>query len=198
MPIETSVAHTRIKEQRRHPRAQLSLPVRLRWPTPLGQTTEVAETLDVCRGGLLIHRRDPCPIRALLWVTFPFDSTLPLTQPETPARIARVKTTPTGGHLVGIEFQAHHSHRNAGSAEEAHPQLARERRRRERVPLALPAALSPCCGLRRNPSPLSRRWCATPIRSTAARCTTKWFFRWHARSTASDCRCCVSISAAPE
>src|SRR5712691_4158563 len=96
MPIETNVAPTRIKEQRRHPRAQLNLPVRLRWPTPLGQTTEVAETLDVCRGGLLIHRRDPCPIRAHLWVTFPFDSTLPLTQPETPARIARVKTTPTG------------------------------------------------------------------------------------------------------
>ncbi len=127
---------TLVTEQRRHPRAQLNLPVRLRWLTPLGQSTEVTETLDVCRGGLLIFRREPCRVKAMLWVTFPFDSSLPLTQPETPARVVRVNKTPAGGHLVAVEFEAPLRH-----AAEAGTSI--DRRRRERIPLALPIRIRP-------------------------------------------------------
>jgi PilZ domain-containing protein len=125
-----------VTERRRHPRAQLSLPVRLRWPTPLGQFTDVTETLDVCRSGLRIHRREPCQAGATLWVTLPFDSTLPLAQPETPARVAWVKETPTGGLLVGIEFEA-----SLRSAVGVAPSV--DRRRQKRVQLALPIQVRP-------------------------------------------------------
>lgn len=123
-------------ERRRHLRVQLSLPVRLRWPTPLGQLTEVTETLDVCRDGLLVSRREPCRAGAALWVTFPFDSALPLAQPETPAHVARVKETPAGGHLVGIVFKT-----SLRAAAGAAPQV--NRRRHNRAPLALPIRVRP-------------------------------------------------------
>ena len=110
--------------------------MRLRWPTPLGQFTDVTETLDVCRSGLRIHRREPCEAGATLWVAFPFESTLPLAQPETPARVAWVKETPTGGLLVGIEFEA-----SPRSAVGAAPPV--DRRRRKRVQLALPIRVRP-------------------------------------------------------
>src|SRR5713226_6715469 len=92
-------------EHRRHPRAQLNLPVRLRWLGPLGQVTELAETLGVSRGGLLFYRRDSCPVNTRVWVTFPFRAETAGAQPETPARVVRVKTTPTGGHLVAVAFE---------------------------------------------------------------------------------------------
>ncbi len=126
-----------VAERRRHPRAQLNLPVRLRWLGPLGQLTEVAETLDVCRGGLLVYRRDPSQVGSMLWVTFPFDSTLQLPQPETPARVVRVKDTPAGGHLVAIELEVPLRHAaGAGAA-------GLDRRRHERIPLALPIRVRP-------------------------------------------------------
>ena len=71
---------------------------------PLGQCMEMAETLDVSRSGLLFYRTRPRPVAARLWVVYPFAADSP-TQPETPARVARVKTTPGGGQLVAVEFQ---------------------------------------------------------------------------------------------
>lgn len=127
---------TPMAERRRHPRAQLTLPVRLRWPMPLGQLTEVTETLDVCRSGLLVYRREPCPVGATLWVTVPFDSALSLAQPETPARVARVKETPTGGHLVGIAFEPLRQSTGAAAT-------GADRRGRERISLALPIRVRP-------------------------------------------------------
>jgi hypothetical protein len=84
---------------------QLNLPVRLRWRTPFGLTTEVSETLDVCRGGLLIYRAQACEPDLTLWVTFPFDPEMRFTQAEIPARVTRMRTTPSGGHLVAIAFE---------------------------------------------------------------------------------------------
>ncbi len=126
-----------VREERRHPRAPLRLPVRLRWPSPLGQITEVSETLDVSRSGLLFSRRDPCPARARLWVAFPFDPALLLAQPEMPARVARVESRPAGGHLVAVEFDA--PLRHAAQADAA----SLERRTSARVPLALPVRVRP-------------------------------------------------------
>jgi hypothetical protein len=82
----------------------LNLPVRIRWQAPLGQCMELAETLDVSRSGLLFYRTQPRPVAGRLWVVYPFSKDTP-TQPETPARVARVKTTPGGGQLVAVEFQ---------------------------------------------------------------------------------------------
>lgn len=93
-----------VTDQRRATRAQLNLPVRIRWQAPLGQCIETAETLDVSRSGLLFYRTQPRPVAARLWVVYPFSADSP-TQPETPARVARVKTTPGGGQLVAVEFQ---------------------------------------------------------------------------------------------
>ncbi len=124
------------QQHRRHPRVQLNLPVRLRWLGPLGQFTETTETLDVSRGGMLFHRREPCRPGAILWVTFPYDAAVQLTQPETPARVVRVKPTPSGGYLVAVEFNAIAAQRETS----AHARKFREfdRRRSERIPLAVP------------------------------------------------------------
>ncbi len=93
-----------VTDQRRATRAQLNLPVRIRWQGPLGQSIELAETLDVSRSGLLFYRTQPRPVAARLWVVYPYARDSP-TQPETPARVVRIKTTPGSGQLVAVEFQ---------------------------------------------------------------------------------------------
>jgi len=79
-------------QQRQHARVRLRLPVRLRWVAPLGQQSEVCETRNVSRGGLLVackeHHREGFP----LWVTFPFDIAAPDDQPEVMARVVRRQT----------------------------------------------------------------------------------------------------------
>ncbi len=141
MPHETTLVPALPKKQRRHPRVQLNLSVRLRWLSPLGQLIEVTETLDVGRGGLLVHRREPCRAGALVWVAFPFDPSLPLTQPETPARVVRVTTTPAGDNLVALELEAPKP--KGAAAGQAYLSFARERRRHERLRLALPIRVRP-------------------------------------------------------
>ncbi|HEX2711489.1 MAG TPA: PilZ domain-containing protein [Candidatus Acidoferrales bacterium] len=139
MPPKTPALATLSKEQRRRPRARLSLPVRLRWQTALRQLTEVTQTLEVSRGGLLIHCHEPCGIGAVVWVTFPFDSELLLAQPETLARVARLTPAPTGGYLVALELEETPKYWGlAGARTEAGHPAAGERRRRARIRLALP------------------------------------------------------------
>jgi len=79
-------------ERREHHRAQLRLPVRLRWSTPFGQKIEVCETLDVSRGGLRVPCGEAHAPGVPLWVTFPFDVSLGDGQPEMLAKVVR-----TGG-----------------------------------------------------------------------------------------------------
>lgn len=118
-----------VEKQRRSSRVQLNLPVRIRWQGPLGQSLEFAETLDVSRTGLLFYRTAPMPVSARLWVTYPFSKENPSSQPETPARVARVKTTPGGGQLVAVEFQP--------LRRAAVPVAVANRRCGERTPVAL-------------------------------------------------------------
>jgi hypothetical protein len=61
----------------------------LRWTTPLGQKIELCETIDVSRGGLLLSCKEPHATRVPLWVTFPYDASLPDGQPEVLARVVR-------------------------------------------------------------------------------------------------------------
>jgi len=76
-------------DRREHHRAQLSLPVRIRWNTPFGQKTEVCKTLDISRGGLLVPCQEAHAPGVGLWVTFPYDTSLGDGQPEMLARVVR-------------------------------------------------------------------------------------------------------------
>lgn len=117
---------------RKHPRAQLKLPARIRWHGPIGMRLEITETVDVSREGMLFHRSESCDRSARMWVAFPFDPAAgAATQPETPARVVRVEPDADGGgYWVAVKFE------NTARA----PKLdgVRERRSSERIPFALP------------------------------------------------------------
>ena len=83
-------------DRRDHHRVQLRLPVRLRWTTPFGQKTEVCTTVDVSRGGMLVPSREPHAQGMPLWITFPFDASLTVGQPEVLARVARADVVVRG------------------------------------------------------------------------------------------------------
>ncbi len=92
---------------RKHPRAQLQLPARIRWQGPLGMRLEVTQTVDVSRDGMLFRRNEPCERLARVWVAFPFDPAAGgSTQPETPARIVRVEPDASGGYWVALRFES--------------------------------------------------------------------------------------------
>jgi PilZ domain len=76
-------------DRRDHHRVQLRLPARLRWTTPFGQKTEVCASVDVSRAGMLVPCREPHAEGMALWVTFPFDASLIVGQPEVLARVVR-------------------------------------------------------------------------------------------------------------
>jgi hypothetical protein len=96
---------TALAEMRKHARAQLRIPTRIRWRGPLGMRLEVTQTIDVSREGLLIHRDQPCDVSARVWVAFPFDPAAnSAAQPETPARIVRTEEDPSGGYRVGVRL----------------------------------------------------------------------------------------------
>src|SRR6476646_6083502 len=76
-------------DRREHHRVQLRIPARLRWTTPLGQKTEFCETLNVSRAGLLVPCKENHAAGTSLWITLPFDATLPFGKPEVLARVVR-------------------------------------------------------------------------------------------------------------
>jgi hypothetical protein len=118
-------------ERRKHPRAQLKLPARIRWPGPLGMRLETTQTVDASRDGMLFHRHERCDKMARVWVAFPFDPAAGTsTQPETPARIVRVERGAGGGYWVGLRFES--------TPRAAKPPSTEERRGSERIPFALP------------------------------------------------------------
>jgi PilZ domain len=86
-------------DRREHHRAQLRLPVRIRWNTPFGQTTEVCKTLDISRGGLLVPCQETHAPGVPLWVTFPFDTSLGDGQPETLAKVVRAGSAGNGNGI---------------------------------------------------------------------------------------------------
>lgn len=93
-------------ELRKHPRAQLRLPARIRWRGPRGMRVEAAHTLDMARDSIRLQRAEPCELGAQVWVACPFDadsaSSVP---PETPARVVRVETGPRGGYEVALHLE---------------------------------------------------------------------------------------------
>ena len=79
---------------REHHRVRLRLPVRLRWITPFGQRSEICESVNISRGGLLVSCKEPHSPGLALWTTFPYDALMPDGQPEVPARVLRSEPGP--------------------------------------------------------------------------------------------------------
>src|SRR6202040_2797358 len=92
-------------DRREHHRVQLRLPARLRWTTPFGQKTEVCDTVNVSRGGVLVPCQELHAEGMALWVTFPYDAAIPYSQPEILAKVVR---------SVGSESPAVHGGRTNG------------------------------------------------------------------------------------
>lgn len=121
---------------RKHPRAPLKLPARIRWQGPLGMRLEALQTIDVSRDGLLFHRAEFCDRMSRVWVAFPYDPTTGgAIQPETPARVVRVEPDAAGGYWVALHFES--------PARAEKRSLDQERRSSERIPFALPLFVRP-------------------------------------------------------
>jgi len=124
-------------EQRRHPRAHLALPARLRWQGPLGMRLELTETIDVARDGVLVHRgEDSLALMSRVWIVFPFDAddSAPA-QPETPAHIVRVEQKSAGGYRVALQLEQ--------PRRQSRVPFQRERRATPRVQFSLPIFVRP-------------------------------------------------------
>ena len=120
---------------RKHPRALLQMPVRIRWHGALGTRLETTHTIDVSREGLLVQRAEPCEVEARIWVAFPYypkEGTS--VQPETPATVVRVERDAVGGFRVALRFD---------SPRRAPRPVVKERRKHPRIPFALPIFVRP-------------------------------------------------------
>lgn len=118
-------------ERRKHPRAPLHLPARIRWQGPLGMRVEMTKTVEASREGVLVHRSQPCELLTRVWIVFPYDRSAGASvQPETPGRIARVAQDKAGGYWVAVQLETQRRGRARAAGD--------ERRRSERVPFALP------------------------------------------------------------
>ena len=121
---------------RAYRRVRMRLPARLRWITPFGQKIELAETMDVSRGGLLLSIRGLHAQGILLWVTFPYDAFFREGQPEAPARVVRCEQLSAAPVLFSLaiqfETQAHYARNGNGARREP------ERRGSPRRSLAMP------------------------------------------------------------
>ena len=137
-------------DRREHHRAQLSLPVRIRWNTPFGQKTEVCKTLDISRGGLLVPCQETHAAGVPLWVTLPYDTSLGDGQPEMLAKVVRVGPARNGngskstgesasGQAVALHFALPPRAQSNGNSREKE----QERRESPRRALALPVRVRP-------------------------------------------------------
>ena len=136
-------------DRREHHRAQLRLPVRIRWNTPFGQKTEFCKTLDISRGGLLVPCQETHAPGVPLWVTFPFDDSLGSAQPEMLAKVVSVRPARNGNgsqatvdateRAVALHFTLPFRPEGNGNG---HPK-ERERRNSPRRALAIPVRVRP-------------------------------------------------------
>jgi hypothetical protein len=138
-------------DRREHHRAQLRLPVRIRWNTPFGQKTEVCKTLDISRGGLLVPCEEAHAPGVPLWVTFPFDDSPGSGQPEMLAEVVSIRPSRNGNgngnkhtadsseQTVALHFAPTFRPESNGNGHVKE----RERRHSPRRPLAIPVRVRP-------------------------------------------------------
>lgn len=118
---------------RAYRRVRMRLPARLRWTSPFGQKIELAETMDVSRGGLQLSSRELHAPDALLWVTFPYDAFFREGQPEVLARVVRCEQLGASPFLFSLAIQFDGQARSARDA-----RREPERRGEPRRSLAMP------------------------------------------------------------
>lgn len=125
---------------REHHRVRIRLPARLRWTTPFGQKIELSETMDVSRSGLLLSSRELHAPGVPLWVTFPYDHSVPEGQPEVLARVVRCgeSSLAPGTFALAIHFE-----RSARSSNGHRAPRDPERRGSPRRSLAVPIRVRP-------------------------------------------------------
>jgi hypothetical protein len=137
-------------DRREHHRAQLRLPVRIRWNTPFGQKIEVCKTLDISRGGLLVPCQEIHSPGVTLWATFPFDGSIGDSQPEMLARVVSMRSLGNGNgskrvrddssaQAVALHFAPPPRPESNGNGHAK----GRERRHSPRRPLAIPVRVRP-------------------------------------------------------
>jgi hypothetical protein len=126
---------------REHHRVRLHLPVRLRWITPFGRQSEICESVNVSRGGLLVSCKESHSPGVALWTTFPYDASMSDGQPEIPTRVLRNEpglNAPVTSH-VAMRFERARKAISNGNGNDTDP----ERRASPRRTLAMPVHVRP-------------------------------------------------------
>jgi len=121
---------------RAYRRVRMRLPARVRWTSAFGQKIELAETMDVSRGGPLVSGSELHAPGVPLWVTLPYDASLREGQPEVPARVVRCEELSAAPlrFSLAIQFEAQAGAASNGNGAPRDP----ERRGSPRRLLAMP------------------------------------------------------------
>ncbi|MFI5059315.1 MAG: PilZ domain-containing protein [Candidatus Acidiferrales bacterium] len=126
---------------REHHRVRLHLPVRLRWTTPFGQRSEICESVNVSRGGLLVSCKESHSPGVALWTTFPYDVSMPDGQPEVPARVLRSEPSPNAPVTLNVAMRFERAKQTISNGNGNGRDL--ERRASPRRTLAMPVHVRP-------------------------------------------------------
>src|ERR1022692_2440017 len=92
------------RERRGRPGVLLELPVRVRWLGPFGLETEITQTRNASRDGVLVSSDSSRQPGSLLWATFPYDPAVAFTESETPGKVARSAAESVGKNIIAISF----------------------------------------------------------------------------------------------
>jgi hypothetical protein len=107
--------------------------VRIRWRDAFGLQSEIAQSLDLSRNGVLVPGNQSWSHHTRFWVTLPYDaSDTTGLQPEMPARMVRAVHTHSGQLHAALHFQLPHSGIRS---------KFEERRSSPRLPFSLPVTI---------------------------------------------------------
>jgi hypothetical protein len=135
------------RERRRRQRVHLEMLVRIRWLGPFGLETEITQTLNVSRDGLLVSSANLRQTGTLLWATFPYDAAVAFSESETQGRVARcaVASAPDNAtdiasrNTIAIAFHHHDLNPMVAALTKNNLSIRAgriERRRHARIPIA--------------------------------------------------------------
>jgi len=141
-------------ERRRRPRVLLQLPVRVRWLGPFGLETEVTQTENVSRDGLLISSFNSRQPGSQLWATFPYDADVAFTESETAGTVAWCAAESANKNMIAISF--HQSdplwQKNLTAADDPLPEFrSHDRRSQTHISLAYLIRVSRIAPTRQDP-----------------------------------------------
>jgi len=142
------------RERRQRPRVLLELPVRIRWLGPFGLETEVTQTENVSRDGLLISSFNPRQPGSQLWATFPYDAAVAFTESEIPGTVAWCTAESANKNMIAISFHQNDPiwQRNLPIADAPlGASRSHDRRSHSRIPLAYLIRVSRIAPTRQDP-----------------------------------------------